>query len=163
MKLDIKIRKEESANMREEEYDYLHEYGFSAIDIDKIEKENEDMFYTDISEVRKNITFLEEKYLESEDIINIINDNPFMLTEKNNRLEALDDIYNGILSFDYESLKTLIKNNPEAYTVSPIELNKIINHMKEIGYSIDIIKQFILKNSKVISMSYDTFLKVIKS
>ena len=149
--------------MREEVYDYLHEYGFSAIDIDKIEKENEDMFYTDISEVRKNITFLEEKYLESEDIINIINDNPFMLTEKNNRLEALDDIYNGILSFDYESLKTLIKNNPEAYTISPIELNKIINHMKEIGYSIEIIKQFILKNSKVISMSYDTFLKIIKS
>lgn len=159
----MKTGKEESRNMREEVYDYLHEYGFSAIDIDKIEKENEDMFYTDISEVRKNITFLEEKYLESEDIINIINDNPFMLTEKNNRLEALDDIYNGILSFDYESLKTLIKNNPEAYTVSPIELNKIINHMKEIGYSIDIIKQFILKNSKVISMSYDTFLKVIKS
>lgn len=159
----MKIGKEESRNMREEVYDYLHEYGFSAIDIDKIEKENEDMFYTDISEVRKNITFLEEKYLESEDIINIINDNPFMLTEKNNRLEALDDIYNGILSFDYESLKTLIKNNPEAYTISPIELNKIIDHMKEIGYSIDIIKQFILKNSKVISMSYDTFLKVIKS
>ena len=159
----MKIGKEESRNMREEVYDYLHEYGFRAIDIDKIEKENEDMYYTDISEVRKNITFLEEKYLESEDIINIINDNPFMLTEKNNRLEALDDIYNGILSFDYESLKTLIKNNPEAYTVSPIELNKIIDHMKEIGYSIDIIKQFILKNSKVISMSYDTFLKVIKS
>ena len=159
----MKIGKEESRNMREEVYDYLHEYGFSAIDIDKIEKENEDMFYTDISEVRKNITFLEEKYLESEDIINIINDNPFMLTEKNNRLEALDDIYNGILSFDYESLKTLIKNNPEAYTISPIELNKIINHMKEIGYSIEIIKQFILKNSKVISMSYDTFLKIIKS
>lgn len=159
----MKIGKEESRNMREEVYDYLHEYGFSAIDIDKIEKENEDMFYTDISEVRKNITFLEEKYLESEDIINIINDNPFMLTEKNNRLEALDDIYNGILSFDYESLKTLIKNNPEAYTISPIELKKIIDHMKEIGYSIDIIKQFILKNSKVISMSYDTFLKVIKS
>ena len=159
----MKTGKEESRNIREEVYDYLHEYGFSAIDIDKIEKENEDMFYTDISEVRKNITFLEEKYLEREDIINIINDNPFMLTEKNNRLEALDDIYNGILSFDYESLKTLIKNNPEAYTVSQIELNKIINHMKEIGYSIDIIKQFILKNSKVISMSYDTFLKIIKS
>ena len=122
----MKIGKEESRNMKEEVYDYLHEYGFSAIDIDKIEKENEDMFYTDISEVRKNITFLEEKYLESEDIINIINDNPFMLTEKNNRLEALDDIYNGILSFDYESLKTLIKNNPEAYTISPIELNKIM-------------------------------------
>ena len=159
----MKIGKEESHNMKEEVYDYLHEYGFSAIDIDKIEKENEEMFYTDISEVRKNITFLEEKYLESEDIINIINDNPFMLTEKNNRLEALDDIYNGILSFDYESLKTLIKNNPEAYTISQIELKKIIDHMKEIGYSIEIIKQFILKNSKVISMSYDTFLKIIKS
>ena len=78
--------------MREEVYEYLHDYGFSAIDLDKIEDENEEMFFTTIKEVRKNITFLEEKYLESGDIINIINDNPFMLTEKNNRLESLDNI-----------------------------------------------------------------------
>lgn len=148
--------------MREEIYDYLYDYGFSAIEIDKIEKENEEMFFTNIGEVRKNITFLEEKYLKIEDIINIINDNPFMLTEKNNRLEALEEIYNKVLRIDYESLKKLIKNNPEAYTVSPIELQKIIDYMKEQGYTIEIIREFIIKNPKVISMNSNAFVKVLK-
>ena len=148
--------------MREEIYDYLYDYGFSAIEIDKIEKENEEMFFTNIGEVRKNITFLEEKYLKIEDVINIINDNPFMLTEKNNRLEALEEIYNKVLRIDYESLKKLIKNNPEAYTVSPIELQKIIDYMKEQGYTIEIIREFIIKNPKVISMNSNEFVKVLK-
>jgi len=148
--------------MREEIYEYLHDYGFSAIELDKIEQENEEMFFTNISEIRKNITFLEEKYLESEDIIEIIIANPFMLTEKNNRLEALEDIYNGILKIDYESMKKLIKNNPETYTISPIELQKIIDYMKEQGYTIEIIREFILKNSKVISMSSEMFKKALK-
>lgn len=148
--------------MREEVYDYLHDYGFSAIELDKIEKENEEMFFTNISEVRKNITFLEEKYLDTEDIIEIINKNPFMLTEKNNRLEALEEIYNGILMIDYESMKELIRNNPEVYTISPIELKKIIDYMKEQGYTIEVIREFILKNSKIISMTSENFIKALK-
>lgn len=148
--------------MREEIYEYLHDYGFSAIELDKIENENEEIFFTNISEVKKNITFLEEKYLESEDIINLINDNPFMLTEKNNRLEALDEIYNGVLRIDYESMKELIRNNSETYTISPVELQKIIDYMKEQGYTIEIIREFILKNSKVISMTSDNFIKALK-
>ena len=148
--------------MREEIYEYLHDYGFSAIELDKIENENEEMFFTNISEVRKNITFLEEKYLEREDIINLINDNPFMLTEKNNRLEALEEIYNGILRIDYESMKEFIRNNSETYTISPVELQKIIDYMKEQGYTIEIIREFILKNSKVINMTSDNFIKALK-
>ena len=115
--------------MREEVYDYLHDYGFSAIELNKIEKENEAMFFTSVSEVRKNIKFLEEKYLENEDVLNIVNHNPFMLTEKDNRLEALENIY-GLLCIDYESMIELIKNNPETYTASPVELQKIIDFLK---------------------------------
>lgn len=148
--------------MREEIYEYLHDYGFSAIELDKIENENEEIFFTNISEVKKNITFLEEKYLESEDIINLINDNPFMLTEKNNRLEALDEIYNGVLRIDYESMKGLIRKNSETYTISPVELQKIIDYMKEQGYTIEVIREFILKNSKVISMTSENFIKALK-
>ena len=55
--------------MKEEIYEFLHDYGFSAIELNKIENENEEIFFTSISDVRKNITFLEEKYLEREDII----------------------------------------------------------------------------------------------
>ena len=147
--------------MREDVYNYLHAYGFSSIDLDEIEQRNENMFYTNVSEVRKNITFLEEKYLNEEDIINIINENPFMLTEKNNRLEAIDKIYSE-LGFDYEALKQLIKNNPKAYTLSPIELNKIIDFLKSKNYNIDVIKKLIIQNPKVISMKYDDFEKAIR-
>ena len=148
--------------MKEEVYEYLHDYGFSAIDLDKIEDTNEEMYFTNIKEVRKNLTFLEDKYLEPVDIINIINDNPFMLTEKNNRLESLDNIYNVVLGIDYEELKKLIINNPEAYTISPVELQAIIDYMKEFGYTKEIIKEFILKNTKVISMSAYNFKKALK-
>ena len=148
--------------MKEEVYEYLHDYGFSAIDLDKIEDTNEEMYFTNIKEVRQNLTFLEDKYLEPGDIINIINDNPFMLTEKNNRLESLDNIYNVVLGIDYEELKKLIINNPEAYTISPVELQAIIDYMKEFGYTKEIIKEFILKNTKVISMSADNFKKALK-
>jgi len=148
--------------MEENVYNYLHEYGFDAIELNKIEIENENMFYTNISEIRKNITFLEEKFLGQEDIIQIINENPFMLTEKNNRLEALDNIYNGQLLIDYNSLKKLIKNNPEAYTISPIEFQKIIDYLKEHNYSIEVIRDFILKNPKIISMEFNEFIKLLK-
>lgn len=147
--------------MREDVYNYLHAYGFSSIDLDEIEKRNENMFYTNVSEVRKNITFLEEKYLDEEDIIDIINENPFMLTEKNNRLEAIDKIYSE-LGFDYEALKQLIKNNPKAYTLSPIELSKIIEFLKGKNYNNDVIKKLIIQNPKVISMKYDDFEKAIR-
>lgn len=147
--------------MREEVYNYLHDYGFSAVELDEIENKNENMFFTNISEVRKNITFLEEKYLEMEDIIDIINDNPFMLTEKNNRLEALDNIYDS-LGFDYESLKELIKNNSRVYTISPIELQKIIDYLKSKNCSVEVIKNLIMKNPKVINMKFEDFEKVVK-
>ena len=147
--------------MREEVYNYLHDYGFSAIEINEIEKKNENMYFTNISEVRKNLNFLEEKYLEIEDIIEIINSNPFMLTEKNNRLEAIDDIF-GALNMDYESLKEIIKKNPKAYTLSPIELQKIIDYLESKNCNKKIIKDLIIKNPQIISMKFEDFEKAIR-
>ena len=132
--------------MREEIYDYLHEYGFKAIEIDRIENRNDNMFFTSIGEVRKNITFLQEKGLEKEEIIKLVNYNPFMLTEKNNRLEALDKIYYEDLKLSNEELKELIKNNGYAYIISPIEFNKILDYFRNRNYSIEIIKKFIFDN-----------------
>ena len=148
--------------MREEVYDYLHDYGFSAIELDKIEKTNENMFFTDISEVRKNITFLEEKLLDNEEVLDIINKNPFMLTEKNNRLEQLDNIYLKELVLSDEDLINLLLNNPETYTLSPVELQKIIDYLKNKNCTFEVIRDLILKNPKVISMKFEDFEKAIK-
>ncbi len=148
--------------MLDEVYDYLHDYGFTAIDLDKIEKKNDEIFDASREDVKKITTFLEEKYLDQGEVIDVINSNPFMLTERNNRLEALDDIYCGELAIDYESLANLIKTNPMTYTASPIELQKNIDYLIEKGYNISTIRKFILDNSQVINMKSDDFVKVLK-
>jgi len=84
-----------------------------------------------------------------------------MLTEKNNRLESIDEIYS-LLQFDYESLKQLIKNNPKAYTLSPVELKKIIDYLKSKNCSIEAIRKLFIQNSKVISMKFEDFERAIK-
>ncbi len=148
--------------MAEDVYDYLHTYGFNALDLDKMEKRNENIFFLTYEDAKKIINFLEEKYLKEEDIINLINENPFMITEKNNRLEALDDIYYNVLNFDSESLKEFIKSNSKAYTISPIELQKTINYLEALGQTKKEIREFIMNNSQVINMKADEFIKILK-
>ena len=148
--------------MKEDVYQYLHDYGFSSIELDKIEDRNDNIFFTNISELRKNLTFLEEKYLELEDIINLVNDNPFMLTEKNNRLEAIEEIYARI-GFDSESLKKILRSNSRAYTLSPIELSKIIDFLKSRNCGYKEIREFFIKNPSVLSMKFDDFKNIASS
>lgn len=148
--------------MREDVYQYLHEYGFSSIELDKIEDRNDNIFFTSIKELRKNLTFLEEKYLDLEDIINLVNDNPFMLTEKNNRLEAIEEIYARI-GFDSESLKKILRSNSRAYTLSPIELSKIIDFLKSRNCGYKEIREFFIKNPSVLSMKFDDFKNIASS
>lgn len=148
--------------MKENIYNYLYEYGFNKSDIDIIEKENDDIFYATIDEVEKNINFLESKQLNKEDIVRIVKKNSFVLTEKNNRLQELNEIYNVVLRFDYEELIYVLKNNPEAYTISPIELQKIIEYMGVYGYGIDYIKKIILKIPQILSMTLDEFKEIVK-
>jgi len=148
--------------MIENIYNYLYEYGFNKSEIDIIEKENDDIFYTTLDEVKKNIDFLESKQLDEEDIVQIVKRNPFILTEKNNRLQELNEIYNVVLRFDYEELINIIKTNPETYTISPIELQKMIDYMYSCGYAIDSIKKIILKKPRILSMTLEEFKDVVK-
>jgi len=148
--------------MIKEIYEYLSEYGFDSIEIDKIIKSNQNIYFSNVEEIKKNIKFLEEKFLEYDDILELIINNPFMLTEKNNRLKELDNIYNNILSFDYETLKLLLKNNSETYTISPVELEKIIEYLKEKNISNEIIRNLIIKNSKIITLTLEEFKDLVK-
>jgi len=145
--------------MLEEVYQYLHDYGFNALNLDEIEKINENIYYANVSTVRKIITFMEDKYLEPDDIIDVINRNPFLLTEVNERLIALDNIYGSQLAIDYESLIKLIKDNPRTYTASPIELQKIINYLKDNNCSLSSIRKLVLNNPSIINMELDDLKK----
>ena len=141
--------------MREEVYDYLREYGFSKDKVYYFMDTNDRMFFTNLEEVKKNINFLSDKGLNKNDIIDIINDNPFMLTVKNNRLDALDNIYKNVISFNDDEICQLIKKNHDIYCESPIELAKIVNCLLN---KISDIKEYLLNNSEIISMKYDDFI-----
>jgi hypothetical protein len=147
--------------MREDIYQFLHDYGFSSIELDKIEDRNENIFFTSIHELRKNLIFLEEKCLDLDDIINLVNDNPFMLTEKTNRLEAIDEIYARI-GFDSDSLKKILRVNSRTYTLSPVELSRIIDFLKSMNYSIQTIRDVFVKNPMLLSMKFDEFKRLYK-
>lgn len=148
--------------MKEEVYDFLREYGFTKEEVNSFEEENEKMFFTNLIEINKNITFLNDRGFTKEEIMYVFKNNPFMITVKNNRLEALDKIYFEYLQFDVNSIKKIIINNPETYTASPIQLEKIINHLKEHNCTIETIRNFIINNPSVIIMDFIEYEKLIK-
>jgi len=148
--------------MREEVYEFFKEYGFTRDEIHYFKEENEKMFFTNLVEVNKNIDFLINKGLNKEEIMSVFRKDPYMITVKNNRLEELDKIYLEDLKFDSNSLKKLIIDNPDTYIASPIELNKIINYLKEHNCNIETIKNFIINNPIVANMQFIEFEKQVK-
>lgn len=114
--------------MGEEVYDFLRAMGFTKEEVNMFEDENEEMYFTNLIEVNKNIAFLMDKGLSKEEVMDVFRADPFMITVKNNRLEALDQIYLKDLSVDAESLKRIIVKNPDTYISSPVKLNQNINH-----------------------------------
>lgn len=148
--------------MREEVYDYLREYGFTKEEVYSFEEENEKMFFTNLIEVSKNIDFLINKGLNKEEVMHVFRKNPFMITVKNNRLDALDKIYLEELSFTKEELKKIINDNPSTYTESHIELEKIIDRMKKLNCSVKTIKEILLENPKILDMTINEFDNIIK-
>lgn len=143
--------------MIEEIYDYLRDYGLNKEEINNIQEENEEMFFTNIQEVEKNINFLTNKLLTKEEILEVIKKDPYMLTVKNNRLDYLEKIYNDILGLTKEEIHHLLMNNPDTYIISPIELESIINYLKDNNYSIEKIKKLILNNPTIINLELNEF------
>ena len=148
--------------MIEEVYDFLREYGFTKEEVNYFEDENDDMYFTNMIEVNKNIDFLINKGLNKEEIMQVFRVDPFMITVKNNRLDALDKIYIEDLRLNKDELKQLIIDNPDSYIVSVSELNKNIDYLKEHNYSIEVIKKFFITNPQLISMSNEEFISVVK-
>ena len=143
--------------MLDEIFDYLKEFGFTSNELWKFEKENSELFFVKLKDVKDNIDFLLNKKLKKEEIIEIIRNNPFMLTAAKNRREYYDNIYLNILKLTDNELIKLIKDNNDAYTASPIELENIINYLLSNNKEP---KNIILSNPKIISMKLDELKKV---
>ena len=147
--------------MREEVFYELYNYGFTEDEIQQIEDNNNFIFDAQYDDIKKILEFLKYKGLEKEDIIKLINNNPFMLTESTKRLRYYENIYNNILNFSKEELIYILKNNPECYTSSPIEFEKIIDILKKKNLSIDNVKKLVLNNPKVINIKSSDILEYL--
>ena len=83
-----------------------------------------------------------------------------MLTVKDNRLDALDNIYYKELNFYDTDIKNLIKVNPDIYIVSPVELQKTIDNLKE-KMSNNSIRDLFINNPKIINLEFKEFEDII--
>ena len=125
--------------------------------------------YMESVEARLNSTnksgtldLIDVKGLNKEEIMQVFRIDPFMITVKNNRLEALDKIYLEVLNLTKEELKNLIIKNPDTYIVSVSELNKNIDYLKEHNCTTEIIRNFLINNPQLVSMSPYEFKSVVK-
>ena len=138
--------------MLDEIFDYLLEFGFTKEELRRFEDENSEMFEVDLKVVKDNIEFLFNKKLTKEEIIEVIKNDPFMLTDKKNRRDYYDKLYMEVLNLTEEEIKSLIKSNNDVYSASPVELEKIINYLS--GKNKDV-KKMILSYPKIITMRLD--------
>ena len=137
--------------MLEEVFLQLYDYGFEKQDLRRIADDNTNMYSVGYDDVKKILEFLKFKGLEKKEIIALINDNPFMLTESTKRIRYFEKIYEEELKLTKDEMISILKSNSEAYTASPIELEKIINYFKEKGLTIENIKERIVNNPSLIS------------
>ena len=146
--------------MKDEVYEYLKKYRFNKDYLNKIEQENEDIYFIYLNKVRENINFFEGKGLNNKEIISLANINPFILTLSSKRKNAFDEIYINKLNLSNEQIKYLLNNNSNIYTCSPLEFDKIIDYLNK-NYSIDNIKQIILNNPNIINKKIDEIVGII--
>ena len=142
--------------MKEEVFEYLIEYGFNKEDLEDFLKINDKLFFANLDNIKNNINFFKDKELTKDEIINIIKEECFLLTISNKKKELLDNIYYNI--FNKDELKNLIITYPPSYVVNPLELEEIINYIKDLGYNI---KSSIINNKDLLSSDIEDVKKII--
>ena len=147
--------------MEDEIYEYLIDYGFTQENLSKFEELNDYMYFVSLDKIIENINFFTDKGLNTSEIINLANNNPFILTLSSKRKNAFEEIYDNKLKLSNEEIKYLLNSNDNIYTCSPLELDKIINYLSDKGYSIDNIKKILLSNASLISEKLDSIKEFI--
>lgn len=135
--------------MNEKIYNYLINIGFTEIELDTIEDQNELIFEAILQDITNNIDFLKQKDFNNNEIIQIIKTNPFMLTCTTNRKEYFNKIYIQKLGYKEEEIKDMLKRYPYLYTLSPLKVEKKINNYLE-STSLETVKERIKNNPIVL-------------
>lgn len=146
--------------MKDEVYEYLINYGFNKDNLNKIEQEDEDIYFISLNKVRENIEFFLNKGLTNLEIINLININSFNLTLSLKRKNSFEKIYINKLNLSNDEIKQLLNLNNNMYTCSLVEVDKIINYLSR-KYSYDNIKKILLTNPDIINKKLDEIVGII--
>ena len=143
-------------------FDYLRIIGFTDNEINYIEDNNEYIFYVNLVHIKKIITILQDLGLDNINIRKTLIKNVYIITEKIEKINLLNNVYFEVLNLNKEELKELIINNPNIYMISVSELSNNINYLKEHNYGVDAIKKFLLTYPQVTSMSPEEFRNLVK-
>lgn len=136
--------------MREEIYDYLRQYGFSQDEVNSIKDRNEKIYFAFISDITPNTDFLENLGFSKNEIISLINSNPFFITCSNKRRDAFNKIYMEDLEYTKEELKKMLLVNPYMYILSPIDVDILVKDLLK-TYNKEELKGIILNNPNLLN------------
>ena len=79
--------------MNERIFELLINYGFSKSDLSCAEEKNPNLYYIDLNTINRNLLFFEKKGLNKRELINLIKDNWYLLTDDDiNNFYLIDDI-----------------------------------------------------------------------
>lgn len=138
--------------MREEIYGYLREYGFSREELNMIEDKNEEIYFAIISNITNNISFLENLDLSKNEIISLINKNPFFITCSEKRKNAFNKIYIDTLELTNIDIKNMLLINPYMYVLSPVDIEILVNDLLK-TYAKEELKKMLLSNPNLLNGS----------
>ena len=142
--------------MREEEYNYLRDYGLTKEEIRACSEENPELYEYSKELFQKNINFLEEYSLTKEQIITLIKKNPYILTTGSKKKELLNKIYSKY--YTKEEIKDLLINYAYLYIVNPLELENVIEYLEDKGLNF---KEEVSKNVDILSMNLDEIKEIL--
>ncbi|MBE6155117.1 MAG: hypothetical protein E7163_06095, partial [Firmicutes bacterium] len=148
-------REKEGETMNRNLFLYLRELNLTDEEIKYIEQNNQFIYQTSKEHTKLVLDKLREKGITEIELKNLLVKNIYLVTETLDRINKLDNIYINYLNFSNEEIKYLLITNANTYSVSPIELKNIIDYLTNTGYSIEIIKKFILSNPQVISFTLE--------
>ena len=137
--------------MIEEVYHCLKDYGFTKDEIYSLQDENDNMFFVNAIDIKRNIQILEKLGLKKDEIITICVDNSFLITVDEKRIAKLLKLYCDELSLSKKDLKELLLKNHEILNTNPEHLKELFDYILE-SASVSDLKEKIKNNPLIIGM-----------
>lgn len=130
--------------MVEEVYNFLLGYGFSIEQINYIEDINENIYLVTEYHAKKIIEFLKKFDLNKIEIINIISNNPEIISQKEKNLLGLYNLYKNYVNFSDEDIKNILINKTHLFIINYKKIKLFIESLQKKSKTDNEIRQQII-------------------